>query len=245
MTSGAPGMLAPEDPAVRPPTAPGAHGIRPLAVADIPALLALAREAIPDTMASRLGPRFAEQYHRALLDEPDLRIDGYFVGEELIGFIVYSHDVHAALRSAFRRHVLTFAAALVHTLLSPRRIAYILRIAGSILARVPEPGMDVPAELLTIAVRRSARGGGDLRRSAGVNVPHALVERAVNHVRARGATAIKVFCRPLELDPAANGFVRKEGFELRGSVVRWGIATNLYVKRLSPPDAPAFAEGSP
>lgn len=238
-------MLVPEGPTVNQPPALPAHGVRPLVVDDIPALLALAREAIPDTMASRLGPRFADQYHRALLDEPDLKIDGYFVGEELAGFIVYSHDVHAALRSAFRRHALTFAKALVHTLLSPRRIAYILRIAGSILARVPEPGMDVPAELLTIAVRRKARGGGDLRRSLGVNVPHALIERAIAHVRARGATAVKVFCKPLELDPAANGFVRKEGFELRGTVVRWGIVTNLYVKRLPPPGAPSTPEVSP
>lgn len=245
MTSPAPGMLAPEDPAVNQPTAAPPHGIRPLAVSDIPALLALAREAIPDTMASRLGPRFADQYHRALLDEPDLKIDGYFVGEVLVGFIVYSHDVHGALRAAFRRHVFTFATALVHTLLSPRRIAYILRLASSILARVPEPGMDVPAELLTIAVRRSARGGGDLRQSLGINVPHALIERAIAHVRARGATSVKVFCKPREMDPAANGFVRKEGFELRGSVVRWGIVTNLYVKRLSPPDDPSSPEVSP
>lgn len=240
----APGSVAPEAPMANPPMATPAHGIRPLGVADIPALLALARDVIPDTMAARLGPRFADQYHRALLDEPELKLDGYFIGEELQGFIVYSHDVREALRSAFRRHVLTFAAALVRTLLSPHRIAYILRIAGSILARTPEPGMDVPAELLTIAVRRGARGGGDLRKSLGINVPHALIERAIAHVRARGAAEVKVFCKPLEMDPAANGFVRKEGFELRGEVIRWGIVTNLYVKRLSPSGAPPASEAA-
>ena len=230
----------PEKPAWEPPAsaAPDAqippHGVRPLGVDDIPALLALAREAIPDTMAARLGPSFAERYHRALLDEPDLHLDGYFWDGKLLGFIVYTHDVHASLRSAFRRHALTFAVALVFALLSPSRLAFVLRIAGSVLGRLPEPGMEIRAELLTIAVRRGARGNGELRRALGINVPNALITRAFDYLRGRGVTEAKVFCKPVELDPAANGFVRKEGFELRGQVVRWGITTNLYVKRLEP-----------
>lgn len=211
-----------------------AHGVRALGVADIPALLALAREAIPDTMAARLGPRFADRYHRALLDEPELHLDGYFDGDELLGFIVYTHDVREALRSAFRRHALTFGAALVVALLSPSRLAFVLRIAGSVLGRLPEPGMEIRAELLTIAVRRGARGDGALRRARGINVPHALITRAFDYLRGRGATEAKVFCKPAAVDPAANGFVRKEGFELRGECVRWGIRTNLYVKSLAP-----------
>jgi len=213
------------------------HGVRRLGVADIPALLALAREAIPDTMAARLGPRFADRYHRALLDEPDLRLDGYFDGDELLGFIVYTHDVRESLRSAFRRHAFTFGSALAFALLSPARLAFVLRIAGSVLGRLPEPGMDIRAELLTIAVRRGARGGGALRRARGINVPHALISGAFDYLRLRGATEAKVFCKPEAIDPAANGFVRKEGFDLRGQVVRWGILTNLYVKSLTPPPA--------
>ena len=211
---------------------PAAHGIRALTVADIPALLDLAREAIPDTMAARLGPRFADRYHRALLDEPDLHLDGYFDGDGLLGFIVYTHDVRESLRSAFRRHALTFASALFFALLSPARLAFVLRIAGSILGRMPEPGMDTRAELLTIAVRQHARGAGELRRSRGINVSHALIEHAFAYLRARGVSEVKVFCKLATIDPAANGYVRKEGFELRGEVVRWGIPTNLYIKPL-------------
>lgn len=231
-----PEVPAPEPGAgtVAPRQAPPAHGVRPLGVGDIPALLALAREAIPDTMAARLGPSFADRYHRALLDEPDLHLDGYFWDGELLGFIVYSHDVRASLRSAFRRHAFTFALALGFALLSPSRLAFVLRIAGSVLGRLPEPGMDIRAELLTIAVRRGARGGGEMRRALGINVPNALITRAFDYLRGRGVTEAKVFCKPVEMDPAANGFVRKEGFELRGQVVRWGITTNLYVKRLEP-----------
>jgi ribosomal protein S18 acetylase RimI-like enzyme len=220
-----------------------AHGVRALGVSDIPALLALAREAIPDTMAARLGPRFADRYHRALLDEPDLRLDGYFDGAELLGFIVYTHDVREALRSAFRRHAFTFGSALLFALLSPARLAFVLRIAGSVLGRLPEPGMEIRAELLTIAVRRGARGGGALRRARGINVPHALIARAFDYLRGRGAAEAKVFCKPESVDPAANGFVRKEGFALRGQVVRWGILTNLYVKSLAPPPADAGSAG--
>jgi ribosomal protein S18 acetylase RimI-like enzyme len=229
-------------PLIAPPST--AHGVRALGVSDIPALLALAREAIPDTMAARLGPRFAERYHRALLDEPDLHLDGYFDGDELLGFIVYTHDVREALRSAFRRHALTFGSALLFALLSPARLAFVLRIAGSVLGRLPEPGMEIRAELLTIAVRRGARGDGALRRARGINVPHALISRAFDYLRDRGATEAKVFCKPEAVDPAANGFVRKEGFALRGQVVRWGILTNLYVKPLAPlPAGERPAEG--
>lgn len=226
-----------------PPASPIAHGVRALGVDDIPALLQLAREAIPDTMASRLGPRFADRYHRALLDEPALRLDGYFLGDELLGFIVYSHDVREALRSAFRRHAFTFASALLLALLSPRRLAFVLRIAGSVIGRLPEPGMEIRAELLTIAVRRGARGGGDLRRTKGLNVPHALIEHAFTYLRGRGVTEAKVFCKPEAMDPAANGFVRKEGFELRGQVMRWGILTNLYARSLGAAATRAGGEG--
>ncbi len=219
------------------PVATAEDGRRALTATDIPALLALAREAIPDTMAGRLGPRFAERYHRALLDEPDLHLDGFFDRGELLGFIVYSHDVRGALRSAFRRHTMTFGSALLMSLLSPRRIAFVMRIAGSILGRLPEPGMGIRAELLTIAVRATARGGADLRRARGINVPHALIEGAFAYLRARGISEVKVFCRPAHADPAANGFVRKEGFEMRGEVVRWGILTNLHVKTLATGDA--------
>ena len=220
-------------------------GVRPLGEADIPALLRLAREAIPDTMAARLGPSFAARYHRALLDEPDLHLDGYFLDGELLGFIVYSHDVRDALRSAVRRHAFTFGSALLFALLSPKRLAFVLRIAGSVLGRLPEPGMDVRAELLTIAVRRGARGRGDVRRALGINVPHALIERAFSYLRSRGESRVKVFCKPESMDQAANGFVRKEGFILMGQVVRWGILTNLYVKSLvETSDASALPPGA-
>lgn len=209
-------------------------GIRRLRASDIPALLTLARDEIPDTMAARLGPRFADRYHRALLDEPSLQLDGYFVGGELLGFIVYSHAAQRALRSAFARNRLTFAGALLLALLSPRRLAYVIRIGATVLCRLPEPGAEVQAELLTIAVRRRARGGGSLRRDHGVNVPLALVARAFEHLRGHGVTEVKVFCKPEEDDPAANGFVRKIGFGSRGRVARWGLETNLYVRQIPP-----------
>ncbi len=183
-------------------------------------------------MAARLGPRFAERYHRALLEEPSLRLDGCFVGGELIGFIVYSHDAREALRRAFARHRITFAVALCFALLSPRRLGYVIRIAAAVIGSLPEPGAEVPAELLTIAVRRTVRGGGTLRRERGLNVPHALITSAFEYLRARGVAEVKVFCKPEEVEPIANGFVRKEGFELRGRAARYGVPANLYVKAL-------------
>ena len=67
-----------------------------------------------------------------------------------------------------------------------------------------------------------------------VNVPRALIEGAFEYLRAQGVSEIKAFCKPEELDPSANGFVQKSGFELQGRVVRWGMEANLYLKRLDP-----------
>jgi GNAT superfamily N-acetyltransferase len=220
---------------VKLPTPGGAdNGVRPLRPADVPALLALARETIPDTMAARLGPRFAERYHRALLDEPSIRLDGYFADGELVGYIVYAPDAAAALRAAFARNRLTFATATLFSLLSRKRLAYVVRLAATVLARLPEPAAAVRSEVLTIAVRRSARGGGALRLEKQVNVPRALMEGAFEYLRAQGVSEIKAFCKPEELDPSANGFVQKSGFELQGRVTRWGMEANLYLKRLGP-----------
>lgn len=207
-------------------------GVRQLRMDDIPALLALASDEIPDTMAARLGPRFAERYHHALLEEPTLRLDGCFVGGELVGFIVYSHDAREALRSAFARHRFTFAFALCVTFFSPRQVAYLIRIAITVLGSAAEPGADVPAELLTIAVRRKLRGAAAQSRERRMNVPHELITGAFEYLRARGIKQVKVFCKPEEVEPIANGFVRKEGFVFRERGTRYGIPTNLYVRAL-------------
>ncbi|MEQ1693225.1 MAG: hypothetical protein ABMA00_18180 [Gemmatimonas sp.] len=210
-------------------------GVRQLVALDVPELLSLARDEIPDTMAARLGPRFAERYHRALIAEPLTRLDGYYMDGQLMGFIVYSDDAREALRRAFARDRLPFVIALAWSVFSPRRLAYVSRIAWSVLGGREEPGGHMTAEVLTIAVRRAARGGGSLRQERGTNIPHVLMGGAFDYLRSRGVSEVKVFCKPEGLEPIANAFMRKEGFALQERCVRYGIPTNLYVKSLVAP----------
>lgn len=210
-----------------------APGARRLMAADIPALVAVARIALPDTMAARLGDRFAHRYFVALLGQDEVRVDGYFEEERLLGFIIYTADVTAALQAVFRRHAAAFTWALLPALLSPTRLAYVVRIAIAVLARGGEAGDDVPAELLSIGLLPEARG----TRSSGEpprSIAHELVRRACDHLAAQGVTAVKVFCKPEEIEPIANRFVRREGFLARGRVTRFGIPAVLYVKTLGP-----------
>lgn len=205
--------------------------VRRLGTPDIPALIVLARQALPDTMASRLGDRFAERYFEALLAHDEVQVDGAFLDGRLVGFIIYTADVAAALRTVFRKHAVAFTVALLPALLSPIRVAYMIRIAVAVLAGRGEAGDDVPAELLSIGLLAEVRGA---RVTTG-SVAHELVQRAVGSLERRGVGAVKVFCKPEEVEPVANRFVVKEGFILRGRVKRFGVPANLYVKSLAAP----------
>jgi hypothetical protein len=219
-------------PVVETPTVAGRVGdaaLRRLGTPDIPELIALARESLPDTMASRLGDRFAARYFEALLAHDQMQADGYFLDGRLVGFITYTADTIAAFRAVFLQHAVPFTVALLPALLSPVRAVYIFRIALAVLARGCEDGDGVAAELLSIGLLRDVRGAS----RPGGQVAHELVQRACRDLASRGVREVKVFCKPEEVEPVANGFVRKEGFVLRGRVTRFGIPANLYVKPLA------------
>jgi hypothetical protein len=128
----------------------------------------------------------------------------------------------------FLQHARPFTLALLPALLSPVRLVYVFRIALAVLARGGEDGDDVAAELLSIGLLREVRGA----TRPGGRVAHELVERACRALAARGVREVKVFCKPEEVEPVANGFVLREGFVRRGRVTRFGIPANLYVKQL-------------
>lgn len=209
-------------------------GARRLTAEDIPALVHLARIALPDTMAARLGDRFAHRYFVALLAQNDVIVDGYFLEGELVGFIIYTADVAAALQAVFRKHAAAFTWALLPALLSPTRLAYVVRIALAVLAGRGEEGDDIAAELLSIGLLPEVRGRGASPNRLAVPVAHRLVERACSHLAGQRVPAVKVFCKPEEIEPIANRFVQKEEFVARGRVARFGIPATLYVKRLAP-----------
>jgi len=210
--------------------------VRRLLPVDIPQLIALVEVALPDTMAARLGRRFAVQYFRGLLTEPAVHVDGYYHAGELVGFIVYTADVAAALRAVYVKHAARLTWALLPALGSFARIAFVARIAWAILAGGREAGSEVPAELLSIGLLPAVRGKGPSATPVATPVATALVDRACDNLALRGVAAVKVFCKDEALDPAANRFVRKMGFVAGGRVRRFGLDSILYLRTLTPPD---------
>ncbi len=209
------------------------QGARRLTPLDIPALIDLARAALPDTMASRLGDRFAVRYFHALLAEAPVLVDGSFLEGRLVGFIIYTDDVAAALRSAYLKHAASFAWALLPALFSPTRLGYILRIGATVLAGLGEAGDEIPAELLSLGLLPEARARVLGPQRPEVRVAHELVQRACAYLAGLGVARVKLFCKPEEVEPIANRFFQKEGFEIRGRVRRFGIPANLWVKQLA------------
>lgn len=212
--------------------APSIPGVRRLHPVDIPELIALVQVALPDTMAARLGQRFAVQYFRGLLTEPAVHVDGYFREGALVGFIVYTADVAAALRAVYIKHAVRLTWALLPALGSPARMAFVARITWAILAGGREAGSAVPAELLSIGLLPEVRGRGAVPARGATPVATALVTRACAVLEAGGVGTVKVFCKDEALDPAANRFVQKLGFVASGRVRRFGLDSILYLRRL-------------
>lgn len=210
-----------------------ATDVRPLAGDDIPQLLRLQAKALPDSLAARFGDGFAELYYRALLAEKEFFCDGFFWEGTLVAFIAYASDVHAVLGGALRRNVAAFGMSLARaSLSSPRRMRWAMGIAGSIIAGADEPGQEVRAELISIGLLPEFRGTGARRQQDAINPSRQLTRGACDVLYQRGVRRVKVFCKPEEIEPIANGFVKKEGFVLHGRVRRYGLPTNLYVKEL-------------
>jgi hypothetical protein len=217
-------------------TSPGAaagDGIRRLTAEDIAILLDIQKATLPDTMAARLGERFNALYFRSVLEERHCFTDGYFVDGRLVGFLAYSATASAMLRAVVQRHRLGFAmATLIGLLRSPATLGAVLRIAMSILARRPEPGSEIEAEMLSLGVRPEFRGRRDVDGRI-VRVAHELVQHAFGVLRASGASRVKAFVKLEEIEPVARAFWTREGCTFVARVRRFGIDANFLIKDLS------------
>jgi hypothetical protein len=219
--------MPPLQPAVR-------DGIRRLTPDDIDALLAIQESTLPDTMAARLGDRFNVLYFRSVLGEPLCFVDGYFVDGRVVGFLAYSPAAAEMLRRVVRHNRMPFVAATAAGLLvSPSSLGVVLRIVMAILARVPETGSEIEAEMLSMGVLADFRGRREVRGRT-VRVAHELVQHAFSVLRANGARRVKAFVKLEEADPVARRFWFREGCTLVGRARRFGIEAELLVKDLSP-----------
>lgn len=213
---------------------PALHdGIRRLTPDDIDALLGIQETTLPDTMAARLGDRFNLLYFRSVLEESLCFVDGYYSHGRLVGFLAYSPAASEMLRRVVRRNQMRFVGATAAGLLvSPSSLGVVLRIVMAILVRVPEPGSEIEAEMLSMGVLTDFRGRQEVDGRT-VRVAHELVQHAFSVLRSNGARRVKAFVKLEEADPVARRFWFREGCTLVGRARRFGIEAELLVKDLS------------
>lgn len=207
-------------------------GVLRLTLDDLPILLQIQQQTLPDTLSARLGSRFNILFHSSMLADEQYLCFGYFVNDAPVGYLSCTTDTQQLLRSAVRDHVTRYVATLGYELLSNRRIwGLATRIAHSIATGRGEPASDVRAEFLSIGVLPSFRG-----RVAGpgtnVSVASALLRHALTALSERGTRAVKACVTPD--DGVANGFYKKHGFVFQERIQRFGLAANLYVRELLP-----------
>ncbi|MGH7694255.1 MAG: hypothetical protein ACRENH_04710, partial [Gemmatimonadaceae bacterium] len=93
-------------------------GMHRLTLDDLPLLLQIQAQTLPDTLSARLGLRFNVLFHRSMLSEDQYLCYAYFVDGSPVGYLSCTPDTQQLLRSAVRRqlprYVVTLASALVN-----------------------------------------------------------------------------------------------------------------------------------
>lgn len=192
--------------------------IRQASPSDAPAIAALHREQIPWGLLSRLGDEFVAAFYGALVASP---LGFAFVAERdgrVVGFAsgvvhwrrFYREFLRAHLRLAVRAVAAGLRGARWRRLLETTRYA-----ASSALP---------PAELVAIAVRPEARGGG---------VAAGLVTAVLQEFAARGTTAVRVTAGSENLP--ARRLYERAGFALHSEAeIHPGEVAAIYMTTLSP-----------
>jgi len=214
------------------------RGVHRLTLDDLPVLLQIQTQTLPDTLSARLGFRFNALFHESMLSDEQYLCYAYFVDGTPVGYLSCTPDTQRLLRSAVRSRMPRYAATLTYALFSkPDLWGLASRIALSVVTGRGEPASDVRAELLSIGVLASFRGRNSAPDGTRVSVASTLLERALESLRERGSASVKACVTPD--DGAANGFYRKHGFDFRSRIRRFGLTANLYVRQLDTPTAAA------
>ncbi len=214
------------------------RGVHRLTLDDLPVLLQIQAQTLPDTLSARLGSRFNALFHESMLADELYLCYAYFVDGAPVGYLSCTPDTQRLLRSAVRRRMPRYAATLAYALLSnPMIWGLASRIALSVVTGRGEPASDVRAEFLSIGVLSSFRGRQAAPDGTHMSVASTLLEHTLASLRERRSESVKACVTPD--DGAANGFYRKHGFDFRSRIRRFGLEANLYVRRLDSPSAAA------
>jgi ribosomal protein S18 acetylase RimI-like enzyme len=209
-------------------------GVHRLTLDDLPLLLTIQAQTLPDTLSARLGTSFNVLFHRSMLGEEQYLCYAYFVDGSPVGYLSCTPDTQQLLRTAVRHRMPRYAATLAYALLSkPRLWGLAARIGLSVMTGRGEPASDVRAELLSIGVLSSFRGRKAGPHGTNMSIASALLERALTSLSQRRSSSVKACVTPD--DGAANGFYQKHGFDFQSRIRRFGLTANLYVRHLNKP----------
>jgi len=185
---------------------------------DAPAIAALHREQIPWGLLSRLGQEFVTAFYTALVASP---LGFGFVAERdgrVVGFASGVVHWRRFYREFLRGHLRLAVRAVAVGLRGARwrRLLETTRYAAS--------GALPSAELVAIAVRPEARGGG---------VAAGLVAAVLREFSARAVAAVRVTAGAENL--AARRLYERAGFALHSEAeIHPGEVAAIYVMTLSP-----------
>ncbi len=175
-------------------------------------------QSIQTGFLSSLGPAFVSELYRAIASCP---VAFGHVAERdgrVLGFIACATSVGSLYKRVLLRRGWRLVIPLTRFVLSP---ATIRRILQTLLYPSRMKDQYPAAEVLSVAVRPEGRGTG---------IASALMKAALEGLRQRGCTAVKVVVGAA--NEAANRYYVKEGFRLAGTFESHGIPTNVYVQNL-------------
>ncbi|MGH9167447.1 MAG: GNAT family N-acetyltransferase [Acidimicrobiia bacterium] len=160
------------------PSAGGEVEVRPAGPGDVPFLARLHASSIEEGFLARLGFRFLKRLYTALVGWPEGVVLVADDGAGPLGFVAGVTDIGRFYRYFAWRHGPAAAGAALPRLLRP---AYLRRAWETL--RYPGAGLPVPAELVSMAVAREARG-----RGVGTRLGRDLLAE----LRSRGTEQVKV-----------------------------------------------------
>jgi ribosomal protein S18 acetylase RimI-like enzyme len=194
--------------------------VRPFVASDAPQVAALHAELLADSFLGGLGHPFLTKLYRFMAADETFR--GWVAASNdapngaLVGYVVATLDASGFYGRIYRRHFVPLASSVLVRALSRPSIA--LEALGVLTGGAPEdrPAGD-RAELLSIAVRPSARKDGVGRK---------LVGSLASAIRESGGTTCSVV---VAAGIPAHEFYRSIGFVERTTFALHGELCSLYL----------------
>lgn len=193
--------------------------IVPMSIEHAAAAARLHRQGIPEGFIASLGEPFLRALYEAIVTSS--RAFGFVALDrgEVCGFVTCAETVRGVYSSVLKRRFFRLAWSVLPRMARPgnlRNLWETFRYPARAEAGLPE------AELLSIAVAESARGGGVGRR---------LFERCVEEFHRRGVPAFKIMVGE---GLPANGFYQRLGCRAAGLYRHHGRMLCAYVRQTAP-----------